>query len=134
MLDANDTLHRFHVDFDNGGEADYLVVGEDRDYAISRLRAVLGTNDKIHEAFPAPDGSLGHGVYIVRDLPCPMDRPDSIGQWVWWQNGKTPRIVEVALAGEEFTVKFPNSRPETLNAFLGLYGTGHVFTRLPVIR
>jgi hypothetical protein len=70
--DNGDALHRFHVDFDNGGEAEYLVIGEDQDCAISRLRTVLVTNDKIHLAYPAPDGSLGNGVFILRDLPPPQ--------------------------------------------------------------
>lgn len=95
-----DKLYRFHVDFESGGEAEYLVNGVDATTAARRLSGVLGTNDKVHTR-PDPDASLGPGVFVVEDLPCAMDRPDSVGTWLWWVKGdECPRIIQVFLTGE----------------------------------
>jgi hypothetical protein len=93
-------LHRFHARCTGGYEAEYLVAGADTTTAALRLASILGTNDKIHEAFPAPVEDASAGIYRVADLPCPMDRPDDVGLWLQWTPGRLlPAVLRVEADG-----------------------------------
>jgi hypothetical protein len=124
-------LHRFHVTHEDGGEGEFLVNGDGTTDAAHRLQGVLATNDKVHEAFPAPREE--NGVVTIADLPCPMSRPDSAGLWVWWVDRKdAPSLVEVLDDNGGLAIRHAHTRdtPRPLAEWLGQHGTRRPYVKV----